>query len=269
MVFSSLVRKTFRADRRALVGWCAAVAAAIAVYVPWYPLLSEGTDMREFIEEFVNATPDGLVAAMGWADLATGAGYLNATVYSLYLPAIMIACAAMLGARTVAGPEESGRLDLYLANPISRRRFLLERFAVVAAQIVVIGAIAWLMVLIFDAALGLGVSYGNVTAASVALVMFGLSFAAIAVAAGAATGKRAAVLTVTVGLAAATYLLRALSGQFDAIRSIRWLSPFDHYLGGQPLLTGLDLGGLLVLAGITVVALGIALATFDRRDLGV
>lgn len=269
MVFSSLVRKTFRADRRALIGWCVAATAAIAVYVPWYPLMSEDTDMREFLEDFVNATPDGLVAAMGWADLATGAGYLNATIYNLYLPAIMIACAAMLGARVVAGPEESGRLDLYLANPMSRRRFLLERFAVVAAQIVVIGTVAWVMVLLFDVALGLGVSYANVTAASIALVLFGLSFAAIAVAVGAATGKRAVVLTVTVGLAAATYLLRALSGQFEVIRSIRWLSPFDHYLGGQPLLTGLDIGGLLVLAGITVVALGIAVVTFDRRDLGV
>lgn len=268
-MFSSLVRKTFRADRRALIGWCIAATTAVAIYVPWFPLLSEDTNMREFLEEFVKATPDGLVAAMGWADIATGAGYLNATVYSLYLPAIMIACAAMFGARVVAGPEESGRLDLYLANPMTRRRFLLERFLVVAAQIAVIGLVAWLVVLIFDAGLGLGVSYGNVTAASVALILFGLSFAAIAVAIGAATGKRAVVLTATVALAAVAYLLRALSGQFEVIRSLRWLSPFDHYLGGQPLLTGMDAGGLLVLAGITVVALGIAVVTFDRRDLGV
>lgn len=268
-MLSSLVRRTLRHDRRAVLGWCIAVAAAIAVYVPWYPLLSEDADMREFLKDFVDATPEGLVAAMGWTDLTTGAGYLNATVYNIYLPFIMVGCAAMLGARAIAAAEESGRLDLYLSDPISRRRFVLERFAAVAAEIVIIGVVAWLLVLLFDVAFGLGVSYVNVTATSLTLVLFGLSFAAIAVAIGALTGSRAAVLTVTVGLAAVSYLIRAFSGQFEVVRAVRWLSPFHHYLGEQPLVSGIAVGGSLVLAGITVAGLVIAVIAFDRRDLGV
>lgn len=265
----TLTRKTLRDDRRAIIGWAVGIAAFIAVYLAFYPSIANNQAGMDFIEQFTADLPAGLLSTLGWQDFASGAGYLDAVVYSAYVPLLVIMFAAVLGNRAIAAPEEAGTLDLLLANPISRRRFVAERFAALIAAVLAVGFVVWLVVLAFNAGLDMGVPVGNLTAATAGLTLLGAAFGSLALAVGAATGRRATVFAVTAALAAGTYLLRALGAQVEAINSLRWLSPFHYYLGGDPLRTGFDAGHLLVLGGITAVLAAVAIFAFGRRDVGV
>jgi ABC-2 type transport system permease protein len=52
-----------------------------------------------------------------------------------------------IGARAIAGEEESGRLDLLLAYPVSRTRVVVQRFAALVVATLLVGG-AMLLVLL-------------------------------------------------------------------------------------------------------------------------
>ena len=260
----SLIRKTLRDDRRALLGWAAGIGVFVAVYVSFYPTFRGDT-----LQARQNAVPEGFRDFLGAADFTSGAGYLQATVYSLIPLILLVLCATLLGNRAIAGPEEAGTLDLLLANPVSRRRFVLQRFAALAAGIVAVGVVPWVLVVLLEGRLDMGVGASNVSAASLGMLLVALCFGTVAFAVGAATGSKAAVLSVTGVLAVGTYVLNGLGGLVEGVRPLRWLSPFHYYLGGDPLHNGFQVGYLLVLVGIVVVLVAVAAVTFERRDVGV
>lgn len=264
----SLTLKTLRDDRRAMIGWALGLAAVIVMYLSFYPSLNT-PDMQQFMDDFMQSMPEGVAAAMGWNNFLGGAGYLEGTIYNLYGPILMIGAAAVFGNRAIAGPESAGTLDIYLANPVSRARFVLQRFAALTFEILVIGVVGWITIVLLNVAVDLEIPLANITAATTGLTLLALCFGAIAVATGAVAGRRSAVLAVTLGVALVSYLVRAVGTQVDLIQDLRWLSPFHHYLGGDPLRTGFDVVGLLALAGITVVFVAIAVVAFQRRDVAV
>ncbi len=47
------------------------------------------------------------------------------------------------------------------------------------------------------------------------------------------------------------------------------MSPFYYYIGGDPLLNGLNVGHAGVLIGLTAIFIVAALILFERRDLSV
>jgi ABC-2 type transport system permease protein len=259
------VRKSLRDDRRAVLGWSAGLAVYVSIYVGFW---AQVRDDPGFAASSANSIPEGLRETLGWTDYATAAGYVDAVVFTLFAPLLLIMCAVVLGNRTIAAPEEAGRLDLLLANPVSRRRFLLERFAALAVGLAAVNAAAWLMTLLLVTGLDMGIPVGNVTAAWLGVYLLSLCFGTVAVAAGAAVGRRGIVLAAAGVLAVGTYLIRVLSAQAEAVRPLRWLSPFHYYLDADALRSGLNLGYLLVLAGIVVALVALAVVLFDRRDLG-
>ena len=115
----------------------------------------------------------------------------------------------------------------------------------------------------------MGVGAGNVSAASLGMLLVALCFGTVAFTVGAATGSKAAGLAVTGVLAVGTYVLNGVGGLVEGVRPLRWLSPFHYYLGGDPLHNGFQVGYLLVLVGIVAVLVAVAAVTFERRDVGV
>lgn len=182
---------------------------------------------------------------------------------------LLIMFAATSGARAIAGDEEAGTLDLLLAHPVSRTRLVLERFGALVASIALLGSLVWAATLAAIAGAGIGIGAGRITAATLGLTLLAVAFGAIALTVGAISGRRGPVLGVTAALAVAAYLAYSFAPQVDGLEGLRNLSPFHYYLGADPLRTGFHLGHLAVLVAIPLALLGIALWSFNRRDIAV
>ncbi|WP_433125459.1 ABC transporter permease subunit [Micromonospora sp. CA-240977] len=259
----ALVRKTWRDDRLALIGWAGGVAAFTAIYTLFYSQFQGAAELKQ------DALPQGMLDFLGIADMLSPAGYLQATIFSLVGPLLVLMCAITLAARTIARPEEDGAMELMLANPISRAAFAWQRVAAAGGALTGIAAVPWILLMIIVPGVGMDIPLSHVAAASAGLVALVWCFAGIAFLIGAATGKRAVVLAVTGALAVATYVAHAIGGMVDGWQWLRWLSPFHYFIGTDPLHTGwhpVELLTLVLLGAVTTTA---GIIVFDRRDIGV
>jgi ABC-2 type transport system permease protein len=253
-----------RQNRRALVLWSIAIAAVSAMYASFYPMM-DGPDMQSLID----GMPEGLVAALGYDRIGSPAGYLESTVYGLLGVILMMVFAITYGARVLAGVEEDGSLELEVTSGVSRRRILLERFASLAVHLAVMAAAVTIAIVLIAVGIDMDIGTGGLLAGGLGMFLFALTVGSVTFAVGAATGRRGLATGVGAGFGVLAYLADAFAGMLDNGAWLEAVSPFSWYLSGDPLTEGIDVlgfGGLVLLA---VVALGVAMTTFERRDLGV
>lgn len=259
----SLVGKSLHDQRRLLIGWMIGLAAYAMTYLSFYGRFTELSEAK------MAAMPESVRTAFGWDNFQTGAGYLNAVVFDVFAPLLLIIFATTLGNRAIAALEEDGILDLYLANPITRVRFLLSRYSVVVGALLVSIGVLIAIVLTYAVTKDMGVGITNILAAGLGLTLIALVFGTLAFAVGAITGRRSLVLGVTGAAAVITYMFKAIPDLAGGMYWLRWLSPFHYALGNDPLVDGFRVWTALVLIALIAGLLTIAITRFDRRDVGV
>ncbi|MGH3017605.1 MAG: ABC transporter permease [Gaiellaceae bacterium] len=259
--------KSLRDVRRSFAWWSLGLAGYVALIVGVWPAIRDNEALVELEESY----PEELKAffSFGGFDFSTAAGYLGAELFSLMVPLLLIIAAVGAGARAIAREEERGTLDLLLGNPISRRRLVLEKAGALALELAGLAVVLFAALALATTVADMDVSLADLASATTSAFLLGLAFGVIAFALGAATGRSAIAIGVSAALAVAAYLINGLSPLVDGIHSIRWLSPWYHYVAGDPLREGLSPGNALVLVAIAGVAAAVAVLAFDRRDVGV
>lgn len=252
---TAIYHKSLNDSRRSLLGWVIGCAFIGMAYASAYP--SQKNNLGNI--------PDNLRDAMNIDNSA--AGYLNAAEFGLVLPLLLLIYAIAAGHRATAGDEESGQLDLLLAHPITRGQLMLQRFANLVTGAFVISFVVWLVLLAVRGNAELTtISPAQFLAQCLALALLASTFGALAMALGAATGRRSVVLAGSAAVAVITYALSTLAEPIDA-EWLAYLSPFHYYIGGEPLRNGFQWGDYGVLVLLSAVCLAVGLNRLNRRDI--
>ncbi|HEX7745568.1 MAG TPA: ABC transporter permease subunit [Micromonosporaceae bacterium] len=258
----SVFRKSLRDQRRALVGWSIGIVLLILLEAALWPSIRDMPDLSQFLQSY----PESMRKLFNLEDFGTGTGFLNAELFSAMLPILFIVFAIGRGARSVAGEEEAGTLDVLLMTRVSPVRLVLQQAAALATAVFALGTVLFAAVLACSAAFGLGIGAADLAGGALAMVLLGLEFGWLALAVGAATGRRALAIGVASAAAVAAYVLYVAGQLVDAVKPWQPLSPFQQALDGGPLGAGLPAAyGWMPLAGAVVVAL--VLPVFNGRDI--
>jgi ABC-2 type transport system permease protein len=244
--------------------WCIGIAAYVTLIAAIFPSIESSPEFDELVESY----PEALKALFGLegGSITSGAGYLDVELFSLMLPLLVLVLAIGSGARTFAGEEDAGRLELPLSYPVRRRAVVLAKGIAVAVEVLAACASAGIAIVVLDPLVGLDLSASNLAQALVALAVLGLLFGWSALALGAAFASRALAVGLPAGIAAAAYLVGGLHSLAGWLDPFRFLSPF-WLVGNAPLRTGADLLGVLVVAIVAVAALLAGARLVERRDL--
>jgi ABC-2 type transport system permease protein len=264
---AEFTRRGVADHRKALVGWCVGAVAYVVLIAAIYPSLAGSGSLDKLVESYPDVLKS-LFGISGGGSLSSGAGFLDAELFSFMLPLLVLVLAIGSGARTFAGEEDAGRLELVLAYPVRRRAAVLAKGGAVAAEVVAVCACAGIAIGVSSPIFDLGLSVGHVAAAVSGLALLGLVFGWIALAVGAATGKRGLAVALPAGLAAAGYLVSGLHSLAGWLDPFRFLSAF-WWLGTSPLQNGIRGSGALVLALAAAAALLAGAMLVERRDLEV
>lgn len=220
-------------------------------------------DIFDFFQDF----PDALVAMVGGADLGSAAGFLQGEIFAITAPGALTIVTAVMGARAVAGEEESKTMGLLLSNPVSRGRIVIEKTSAMVMHSVSLGLVTFVATWIGIRLGGLEVTTAGLAATCLLLVLMALVFGGIALAVGAATGKVKLAAGATAGAALVAYFGYAFLPLAESYAGWAALSPFHFYLGSDPLTTGFDWGDAAVLGVVFLVLVTIAVPLLRRRDL--
>jgi ABC-2 type transport system permease protein len=182
------------------------------------------------------------------------------------LPLFVLMLAIGSGARTFAGEEDAGRLELLLSYPVRWRDAVLAKGLAVASEVLLVAVAAGLGLLVFDPIVGLDLSTGRILTATASLAALGLLHGWLALAVGAATSSRALAIGVPAALAASGYLVNGLHSIASWLDPFRFLSPF-WLVGSSPLQGGAREWGILVLAIVAIPVLVAGSLLVERRDL--
>ncbi len=263
-----ILARTLRDSRRALLGWGVGVMVLALITVTIWPSVKGQTELNDFIDEL----PDALLAVFGiepGVDFLSPVGFVNSRVYASLGPLLMLMFAIGFGVRAIAGEEERGTLDLLLSHPVTRARVVVEKFAALVGLVLGVGLVlflgVWLGSIVFD----IDLTAGGIAAATVAITLLAVMFGTLALALGAATGRRSLSMGVAAAVAVGTYFLWSLAPIVDFVDAIDWLSPWFYAQDDVPLANGLPILRALVLVGLTTTFLAAAVWGFRRRDIGV
>jgi ABC-2 type transport system permease protein len=235
----------------------------IAGFAGWMVFVVQLTESK--LSTLLSGSPafTTLIKNLGGGDAAVNAGFLSAMFF--FLPLGLMAFAVTQVNRWSAD-ESDGRLELVLAAPQSRVSVLLGRFAALATATVAIAVITTLGCFAAAAAAGVNLDGGNLAAATLGMIPFGLLIAAFGYLASgwlrtaADTGLLSFVL-------AAWFFISFIGPELKLPEATLRLSAFYYY--GTPLLHGLQLTSVLEVLAVAAVALALGTLRFANKDIGV
>jgi ABC-2 type transport system permease protein len=181
------------------------------------------------------------------------------------LPLLAIVLAIGSGARTLAGEEDAGRLELVLSYPLRRRGAVVAKGAAVGLELAVFCAASFAALALASLAFGLDLPFGRLAAGVLGIGVLALLHGWLALAVGAAWPSRALAIGIPAALAAGAYLVGGLHDLASWLDPLRFASSF-WWVGKSPLSNGTSWWHLLVVALAGVLVLAAAAWLIERRS---
>ena len=253
----------FRASWRAGVGWSVAFVLMVVGTVAFWPAFQSSSGIMDALDQL----PPAVLEAFGLEDFASPAGYLKGGLYDVVIPLMFAAAGVMLAGSATAAEEDAGRLELWLAQPVTRGAVFGGRIVAVLAWLAVLALVVLVSQLASDAAFGLEIADAPIVATVSLCALLGALYAGIAIAVAGVVGRAGLVLSVGLALALVGYLIAALFPLSGVLEAWAWLSPWDWALGGDPLSNPTEGVRYVALAGSTAALLVLGVVTFARRDV--
>jgi ABC-2 type transport system permease protein len=255
-----------RAVHRELPGilaWSAMLIVLIAVYSACWPAIRGSATYQQVFGKL----PDSYRRLFATSELAAATSYFNTELLTVTAPLVLLIAAITTGTRCVAGLEQTGELEMLLAHPVSRTRWVLEQATAVLLGLVAIAGITTMALLAADLLAHTGLGLWRVVAIGLHLAVLASWFGLLAVAVGAGTGRPVLTRLVCTAVALVAYLVNVLGALSERLATLRALSVFRWTLANDPLATGVHapaLAGVLSSAAVLLLA---GTTVFRRRDL--
>ncbi len=231
-------------------------------------------DMLQQYADLMAKMPPLLMKSFGLNDaaqLTTPGGFIGFGFFS-YMLLVTATYAVVAGLAVTTSEEDRGIMDVLLSLPIPRWHIIIERFLAYTLIIV-------LMLLLSFAGLwigqvttpGLSLDLGRMGEGVINLLPSTLLVLAFTVLVGALARSRSLAVAAAAVFVVASYFIDFIGAAASetAAASLRVVSFYSWYNGGQIMFTGLEWGRVLPLLALAVVMLMGSLWFFERRDVSV
>lgn len=256
---SALVGAHLSDRRRSVLAWGVPLGLMSAFIVAIYP------SAEESIGKAVEGYPESLKEAFGIGQLANVEQYLQAEMLSLIVPLALGYLAVRAVASGLAGAAETGRLDVLLSAPVSRRRLVAAGFMASAVELAAVLLLTGLLTGLGSFLAGAGLAFGPAVAGFANVWPLALFFAGLGVVACGFSLRTSVVTGSVAGALVAMYVLDLVGRLDPGLSGVRHASVFKYY--GNAIEDGIDplaFGGTIA-AAIALAGLGAWL--FERRDI--
>jgi beta-exotoxin I transport system permease protein len=261
VVLSALVRAQLWERRRSLLAWGLPLGIWSAFVVSIYPSIESA------LAKAIRSYPQALKEAFGIGQLTSVEQYLNAEMLSLIVPLAVGYLAVRSVSSGLSGAAESGRLDVLLSAPVSRRRLVAAGFCAAAVELAAVLAISLLLAALGSLLAGAGLSFGSAAAGFANVWPLALLFAGLGVVVSGFSLRTSVVTGSVAGVLVGMYVMDLIGRLDTSLDWVRYGSVFRYY--GKAIETGIRPLSFLGVAAAAVALAAIGALLFDRRDISV
>ncbi len=254
-----LARKAFWDARVTAIGGGILSFGLALLYVLLFPSIQESfeeLDLPEYMESFSGAA----------GSYSTPEGYL-ATEFFTAVPITLVIFAIVAGTAATAGEESAGTLDMLLAQPIRRRRVIVEKALGIGAAVSVALLAGLPGIYLGQLFVDMDISPWRTLAATIVTLPLLYLFAALAMLLGAALPTRATAVAAATALAVLAYVVYTVGALVDALSGVRKITPFYWSDASKALVGDFEVWRTLVLLGVCIGLVALASWAFERRDI--
>ena len=257
-------RYTLIRFRGRILAWGLGLAALGLFIVPFYDVyLEQEEQMLQLMESY---PPEVLAFFGGMAAITTPEGFLNGQLATL--PLILGIFAVLAGSALLARDEESGRLDLILAHPVSRLSLLGGRLAAFVTATFSILTLCWLGFSIPLGGSSLDVNWGQMALPFLSVLAVVLAFGTLALLLSMLLSSRRQASATAGGVMIASFFLSGLANLNADLEPFARVLPYEYFQGGNAI-NGLDLAWFAGLLAVSALFSALAGWRFQRRDIRV
>lgn len=255
--------RTLRDSRRTALAIGIGGALLAIMVTAFYPLFKNFDQINQLLQ---NPLISALVGEVG--DYTTPQGFLGSEFFG-FMPLFLSFFTVVVGLWITASDEEAGRLDVLLSTPTPRWRVIVERGLAYGVIYVVILALmlagfAIIMALMPD----LGLPFSRIAEGMLNLLPMMLLPTALTLLLSTLLRRSGTAAGVAGTIVVASWFANALADLApQALQGMQRLSIFYYYNAFKTLSYGLDVGNFVLLMGLATVLAGLAIVSFQRRDL--
>lgn len=256
---AALIAAQLRERRRAPLSWGLPLGAWSAFVVAIYPSI-EGP-----IHKVIGSYPKALKEAFGIGQLAVVGEYLYAEMLSLIVPLAMGYLATRVVCNAISGAAESGRLDVLLSAPVSRRALAWAALLAAAVELAAVLAVALLLTELSSVLADAHLSFSSAAAGFGNVWPLALLFAGLTIVASGFSLRTSVITGSLAGVLVGMYVLDLVGRLDTSIDGVRYVSVFRYY--GDAVQHGIDPLSFLGVTAVALLAAAAGVRLFERRDL--
>jgi ABC-2 type transport system permease protein len=245
--------------RRSILAWGLPLGLMSAFIVAIFPSVEDA--LSTVIQDY----PSGIREAFGISELSNVEQYLHAEMLSLIVPLAVGYLAVRAVASGLSGASETGRLEVLLSAPVSRRVLVAAGFVATAIELGAVLAVAVLLTCIGSALSGAGLAVGPAIAGFANIWPLALVFAGLGIIVTGASLRTSVVTGSVAGGLVAMYVIDLIGRLDPDLSDVRYASVFKYY--GNAIEDGIDPAAFFGVTAVSVLLALVGAWNFDRRDL--
>lgn len=263
-MLTSVFLKSIRDMRGQILGLGVGTAVLAGSMVLIFPSFQDMSDFQDFIK-LMPAFVQKLIGDQMAANALEG--FLRLKLFDSWLPIFLSVFSILHGAAAIVGEEERRTMDLLMANPVRRRRVLLEKFTANAVALTLMCGLTSVGLVVGVGITGADASIGRLVWATFNAIPIALVFGALALVGSSVADRTRHAATASVALLIGSYFLYTLAPLSPSIEPWAKLSLFYYYSKTEPFEGGIMIGYVALLVGLTGALVAVAAAAFRRKDL--
>lgn len=263
-MFRNLFTKTLYDKRWFTLGWSLGLVVMAAITIAFFPTI------KDQIGTLFANVPKALESITGSTeDYKNITGYIGTGVFDLRMPMLTIVMAIILALSLSASEESSGRLYQLLAQPLSRRKIFLQKWLAMVGIFFVTHLTLFLGILLAIILIRESLPLMAVFAGTLICLLLTVAIGSLTLAFGFGQGRKGLATVLITTYAFGSYLLTSFAAQVEWLQRIEPVSLFHYYQASAAIKTGIDLGNIVMLLFISLIAVVVGIILFQKRDIGI
>lgn len=264
---NNIMKREFRVNLKSFIIWLSSIVAFVLMIMLMYPLISENAD--EFMS-LMESFPESLMESFGYgADSFSSAIKFYGGEGYLFVNLIFFIYVSMLGGGILSKEESEGTSEYLLVKPVSRRKIINSKKAVVFTYMSLITIVVFLINLLLLTIVDT-VDFTGLVLISILPLIAALTFSSIATLISVFISKPRKVLSLGIGMVLGSYVLQVISLISDKVEFLKYFSIFE-YINAIPLVNDHSVNFTYVGIMLVIIIITNILSTkfYISKDIGV